>query len=1393
MEGTGFAFDTADMDFNNVFATMPQQQQLAKPTEDNTFGFFGDERIDTAASFIDPTIFSTPSQDMSFMPQTLAMDNTMSNAIWKSHLTPESLIMNSFPATPTQSLEMYPIIDISTSLGKRPRQPDAEDFTQSKRHETTGDYSLSCSSQSPHMDVIQGLSDEAADVCTIWFNNYAVLPSDRHIDSLSQLTGESADAIRQWFGRLLKQGMGGADSAYKSQTDMLPALCWSDSYTTDLATHQSGGAQVPQLLTSQLTQENIATPERRSSNDTTVVGQPVSNLRGRKKRCTPTGDRDMLARDPNKIYQCTRKCGKRYGRKCDWKRSEEEGYPCKSWVCSLCTSEEVENVRPCFRKYHFVQHFRNIHPGVNSDEYERASIVCSETDFPRNCGFCKHKFDSRQDRIDHIADHFKQGKCMLDWNDESNDDDNNSDNNDGDDDDNDDNDRPSGNGYDSAPSHLPPQSDPGDFGPHCYGGGDYAGGGSGSGGNGPSLLSGSFFQFQLLSKSNTINVTKRTQGEQGQQRSSPHTETRSFSPDPSPSEEGILCEEDATPTRDDQTSLTGDTLSGRLVGGAQLPSQPLVARGVCLSKNGVGLVSDAATRLPTVLDSQTNPTGGFTKHSATRTFASHYTEDSRIPTTAVPDTAQFTTDQLNPDVPTAQATPTKAFVPSAAVLDTLQQFTPQSFLSVRLLGAGGFGTVDEVLHRATNLRLGRKTLKNRDQTAMEELKKEVSILQKLRHPHIIRFLGAYSKGDKMSILVSPVAETTLALWLEQATLQQPANLVNVVSKMFGCLVSSVRYLHEQRPVVKHMDIKPQNILVAHGDQKFPRVVLCDFGISSADEDLPDGQHKPLTRRYVAPEVFNGFARKQSADIWSLGCVFAEMASVPFGQSNSVWVNFRREYSGRTGKHYWQDVPSLQDWLSDFLEDAVSPTERKVVGTLKNMLNADPTERPSAALLSLSFTPAPCCLEWPNDKVAFPAPDQELEAVEVLISKGDPDCSDHHDQKASVVVDRTPDVFKNAKHWIEECSCSHNACRQYAPANGTLPTRLVDTQPRGIDDSVICVVDSASITQCSEDIQYATLSYVWNKTDVTLTTAQLRDVKLGLQRQTLPKPLESGIQAAQNLGFRYVWIDSLCVLQDSEVDKRSECADMASVFRNAALTIVLDQITKHCSENTDIVLPNANAKTQLQNSNSSMDASSVISSLPVSDFTTPAFGWDTRAWALQERLLSRRLLHLCEGQLYWECASLKASDTFPRGLSSLVWEKVHSKSCHDRPQRGTAGSKSIIVKNTSRMSHSGKSEVHPPLSKAKRCSEATDYPRAQHLGQNSGNYVDTNATPFWDSGHRPRKEHGKTAGLTGHPLGDSLANTLAHQLACCKHSHPCASGVEDIVHADSFAEEDGPKV
>jgi serine/threonine protein kinase len=180
----------------------------------------------------------------------------------------------------------------------------------------------------------------------------------------------------------------------------------------------------------------------------------------------------------------------------------------------------------------------------------------------------------------------------------------------------------------------------------------------------------------------------------------------------------------------------------------------------------------------------------------------------------------------------------------------------QSFLSVRYLGSGGFSTVDEVVHRGTNLRLGRKTLKNRGPAAIQDLWEEVSVLQKLRHPHVIRFLGAYSQGDKMSILISPIADTTLSLWLDRFSSEKPDNFSQIITKMFGCLASSVRYLHEQRPVVKHLDIKPQNVLIVEGDGEFPHVVLCDFGISTSD-DVSAQTIRPLTRQYAKQPPTSG--------------------------------------------------------------------------------------------------------------------------------------------------------------------------------------------------------------------------------------------------------------------------------------------------------------------------------------------------------------------------------------------------------------------------------------------------------------------------------------------------------------------------------------------------------
>jgi hypothetical protein len=274
--------------------------------------------------------------------------------------------INSFPPTPTLSFgSMYDPTIYSTALGKRPLPYDVQDMPNLKRHEMFADAggltaelpSPPATEMWPTQSAISfttgvGLSEEAADMCATWFSKYAKLPNDKHIESLSQLTGESTEAIRSWFGRILKQGMAPgvhSDSAYMSQTGLPQHDQFWDEFS-DVVQLPPFSEKDTQEAT--LTQTASTTPE--CVNETTTVTPPA--LQGRRnQRCTPTDDLSLLSRDANKIYQCTRKCGKRYGRKCDWKRNEEEGYPCKSWVCSLCTSQGTETVRPCFRKYHFAQ------------------------------------------------------------------------------------------------------------------------------------------------------------------------------------------------------------------------------------------------------------------------------------------------------------------------------------------------------------------------------------------------------------------------------------------------------------------------------------------------------------------------------------------------------------------------------------------------------------------------------------------------------------------------------------------------------------------------------------------------------------------------------------------------------------------------------------------------------------------------------------------------------------------------------------------------------------------------------------------------------------------------------------------------------------------------------
>jgi len=102
-----------------------------------------------------------------------------------------------------------------------------------------------------------------------------------------------------------------------------------------------------------------------------------------------------------------------------------------------------------------------------------------------------------------------------------------------------------------------------------------------------------------------------------------------------------------------------------------------------------------------------------------------------------------------------------------------------------------------------------------------------------------------------------------------------------------------------------------------------------------------------------------------------------------------------------------------------------------------------------------------------------------------------------------------------------------------------------------------ILDDDSLRLCVDEISapYAALSYCWGGTQTfTTTTASLDERKLGFSTSDLPKTLREAVTVAHEMGLKYIWIDSLCIIQDSDVDKTLELPKMPVYYGNAYVTI-----------------------------------------------------------------------------------------------------------------------------------------------------------------------------------------------------------------------------------------------
>ncbi|SPO04662.1 related to protein TOL [Cephalotrichum gorgonifer] len=226
----------------------------------------------------------------------------------------------------------------------------------------------------------------------------------------------------------------------------------------------------------------------------------------------------------------------------------------------------------------------------------------------------------------------------------------------------------------------------------------------------------------------------------------------------------------------------------------------------------------------------------------------------------------------------------------------------------------------------------------------------------------------------------------------------------------------------------------------------------------------------------------------------------------------------------------------------------------------------------------------------------------------------------------------------------------------------LPTRVLDLDEPGTVNPMLRL----QVNEIETHGSYLALSYCWGKRDPSWTPIELRTDNLdslvsGIDFERLPRSIQDAIIVTRDLGFRYLWVDSLCITQDDEVDKSREISQMASIYKNAAVTIAAG-IAEKASEGF-LARQTAEDKAYLPGYrfHIPMPGGKVGEVyLAVEDYE-PDHPLDKRGWTLQEFMLSSRLLIFSDYELLWQCKEVPLRGVVSEGglgyrqrIESLPW-------------------------------------------------------------------------------------------------------------------------------------------
>ncbi|KAL7919449.1 heterokaryon incompatibility domain-containing protein [Trichoderma austrokoningii] len=238
---------------------------------------------------------------------------------------------------------------------------------------------------------------------------------------------------------------------------------------------------------------------------------------------------------------------------------------------------------------------------------------------------------------------------------------------------------------------------------------------------------------------------------------------------------------------------------------------------------------------------------------------------------------------------------------------------------------------------------------------------------------------------------------------------------------------------------------------------------------------------------------------------------------------------------------------------------------------------------------------------------------------------------------------TRDALTMCRIWFQNCRESHKTCilPQANPAEASPAAARLIAVSNG--DARLCLPQDLS-----PNSPYAALSHRWGSLKfTTLTKDNINDFRKRIPLEALTKTFRDAIDICRYLDIPYLWIDSLCIIQDSSEDWALQSALMAQIYGQCDLNIAATSAedgTVGCffdrPKNWTIQIRPLPAKDNL-----------IYDFMPSPLIAPELDVLNNRGWVVQERYLSRRTLHFTAKQVFWECDGESACETCPGGYQT----------------------------------------------------------------------------------------------------------------------------------------------